>query len=290
VCDSPCESGEPCCADDEDDTHDEDDIRPDGYSRAEWSGISRRDVAFRGTRMPWAPYYVGIEYETDSTPTRDEWRGLRDDDSIMGAWPDCTVRGPEIVTQPCRGESLARVVARLAALHVSLTCSIDRVGKQCGLHIHVDCREASPATRRAMVRVWRAIQSAVWAWPESHLRHDSTYCHPLEPEHTLYWLTRGSDEPDGEEPTRYYDCNLHSLREHSTVEVRLFGWPATANTWTPRQREAYMWRCIRVVQAMRTAAKLLGDSVTHPFFDLPATDALALLIELVPAAPGEGGV
>lgn len=280
-CDAPCEDGEPCCSPDEDD---EDDDTCDGYSRESWSGIARRDLMMLGDAESWSPYRVGIELETDSTPSSFEWRGLRESVHILGAWTDGTVRGPEIVTQPCRGSDLARVVAMLCDLRVSLASSSDPAGQQCGMHIHIDASHMTHSARRAFARLWRVVAPALHEDPDLHLRARGGYACPLSESEIDQIIDEiSSDEPRW--PSRYRDCNFASLSEHGTIEVRLWGWPERANTWAPRERRAFVYRCIRRTQALRLAARLIGESrleSAHPVLDLDADDALALVESLVP--------
>lgn len=278
-CDAPCEDGEPCCSppDDEDDAW-------DGYTRESWSGIARRDLLLLGDAEPWSPYRVGIELETDSTPSSAEWRILRESRHILGAWTDGTVRGPEIVTQPCRGRDLAHVVTMLCDLRVSLTSSSDPVGHQCGMHIHIDASYMTRSARRAFARLWRVVAPALHEDPDLHLRARGGYACALSALEIDKVIDAISDD-DPRWPSRYRDANFASLSEHGTIEVRLWGWPARANTWSPRERRAFVYRCIRRTQALRLAARLISESrleSAHPVLTLDAGDALALVESLVP--------
>ena len=283
VCDSPCESGEPCCEEERDDEDD------DGYSRHDWPGIQRRTLEPQGEKAPWAPYYVGIELETDSTPGDHSWRLLRTSPVILGAWSDGSVRGPEIVTQPVRGEPLRAAVGLLAGLDVSLTSESDREGQQCGMHIHVDARELTGPGRRAVVRLWMAVREAFWEHPDLHLREDCSYCDRLSDEDAGHWLTHAPDDGDAPSaPSRYRDLNLRSLQEHSTIEVRLWGWPRYANGWPAKRRAQFIAQCVQWTQAVRLAARYVGESgleARHPAMLLAPGELLACLESLVPLMP-----
>ena len=296
-CGSAREDGEPCCASPDDDA--DDDYTPpsdtgDGYARGAWSRIERREVDYQGRRYAWAPYYVGIELETDSTPTPDDWRDIYCSPHVMGAWPDGTVRGPEIVSQPVKGYALAHAVVLLSSLQVSLTSSCDPIGQQCGMHIHVDAREATRETRLAFVRLWMVAQDALWSRPDMHLRKGGGYCTRLSRAEAeqVERVIAGTDTYGTGYPSRYRDCNFSALAEHSTIEVRLFGWPATANRWNAAERASFMWRCIRTVQGLRLAARLVGESglgLDHPIYQCDSETAIALIESIIPACPANEG-
>lgn len=281
VCESHCPDGEDCCEPD-----DEEPEYHDGYRRTSWRGIDRRSVRFYGERHAIAPYYLGIEFETDSTPSPDEWDALIDDHRIMGAWSDSTVRGPEIVTMPCRGHDLWEIVKGLSRLDVSLTSG--ESSRQCGLHMHIDCREASRRTRIAFVMLWSGIQEALWDWSDLRLRRGSDYCHRLTHADADAWIEylRADERDRDSTPSRYHDLNLHSLEEHSTIEIRLWGWPTSANTWSPQTRFDFMWRCVRITQGLRIAARNLalypGALNQHPCFNLGPNSLLTMLLSLTP--------
>lgn len=281
VCGSVCDSGEDCCEEESEDD--------DGYYRASWSGIRRRDLEHQGFGTLWAPYYLGIEYETDSTPSRDDWTNLAESPRILGAWGDATVRGPEIVTQPVRGQALAEAIELLASLDVSLASGNDPVGQQCGLHMHVDAREMTRAAKRAFARLWATVSRALHSDPDMHLRSRGGYAVPLSHSEVRSVIDAISADEDSEDwPVRYRDCNFAALPEHGTIEIRLWGWPSSANNWSPRARARHMWRCVRWTQALRVAARLIGQSgleERHPVLSLPAHDALALVETLVPLHP-----
>lgn len=294
VCGDLCSDGEDCCSPEEEENDDyTPPPAPDGYSRGPWERIERRDVEYQGMRHAFAPYFCGIELETDSTPTDHDWREIFGSSLILGAWHDGTVRGPEIVSQPARGYALARVVELFSNLHVSLTSKYARESQQCGMHIHVDCRQATPSTRVALVNLWMAVQDALWARPDMHLRRAGGYCGRLtrpEADQVVRVLT-GADTYGNGYPSRYRDCNFAALSEHGTVELRIFGWPAIANDWGPAERAAYMWRCIRTTQGLRLAAKLVAESglsEEHPIYNCDSETALALIESLIPACPVEG--
>ena len=288
-CDAACADGEPCCdppEDEDDDAEEYSNPAPhgDGYSRGSWEPIYRRDIMMHGQAEAWAPYFVGIELETDSTPTPSDWTMLRSSDLLLGAWHDGTVRGPEIVSQPARGNELANIVDMFASLRVSLTSVHATSAHQCGMHVHVDARHMTARAKKAFVRLWMAVREDLWSHPDMHLRGGGGYAVRLSTAEAAQAIDRigGSDT---EWPTRYRDLNCAALGEHSTFEVRLFGWPSVANTWGVPERRDYMLRCIRWVQALRAAAKFVGESelgASHPVYALDPHEALALVESLVP--------
>jgi hypothetical protein len=287
VCGEISYSGEDCC-EPEDEEDDEGGHRPppvsDGYSRGPWTPIYRRDVTMHGEPEAWAPYYVGVELETDSTPSGDEWRALEASDLLLGAWYDGTVRGPEIVSQPVRGEALSNVVRLFSSLRVSLTSAHAPSEQQCGMHIHVDARHMTVRGKKAFIRLWLTVQDALWEHPDMHLRERGGYAIRLSTGEAQQAIDRISGE-DYEYPIRYRDLNCSSLGEHGTFEIRLFGWPANANSWSQADRRDYMLRCIRWAQALRTAAKMIGESAlgsAHPVYALDPHTALAFTESLVP--------
>jgi hypothetical protein len=271
-CGSPCSDGEDCCEPEE-----EEEPSP-------W--IQRRALRKGGVKTPFAPYYVGIEVETHSTPDHYCIDRIRaDPDRWLGIVSDGSIRGIEILTQPLRGQALVDAIRDIARLPVSFDGA--SVGAHCGLHMHVDCSESSAATRAEMVRIYRHVEPALRSWPELADRAASGYCHEV-PSTVQEYADRLASYPDTHPmsaPDRYMGLNVTAFAEHSTIELRLWGWPAGCSRWDVARRERFIMRCMRVTQAIRTAGRWLASSGmrgSHPIYALTPWQALDMACSLIP--------
>lgn len=278
VCDSTCPDGEDCCEPESEEP-----------SEPEDCFVRERSLRKGGDRAPFAPYYVGVEFETDSLFSRSEVDEIdRDTERWLGVWGDGTIDGVEAVTQPLRGSALLAAVKRIARFDVSIDGHAK--DKQCGLHMHVDCSESSAATRAEVVRLWAAMEPAFrMAW-EQEGRADGGYCMPLSKDDVNYVLHQAyGGFPDTDAPLRYRGLNIRAYEEHRTLEFRLWGWPPGCAGWSAKQREAHIWKCVRWTQAFRLAGKLIADSGLrdkHPIYSLVRWEALELIKDLIPLPEG----
>jgi len=268
-CGAVCSDGEDCCEPEEEDP-------------SPW--IARRELRRGGARALFAPYYIGIEVETHSTPDADCVDRIRaDPDRWLGIVSDGSIRGVEVLTQPLRGQALVDAIRAIARLPVSYDGA--SVGAHCGLHMHVDCSESSAATRAEMVRIFRHVEPALRGWPELEDRAASGYCHevPSTVQEYADHVAYGADYQSA--PDRYMGLNVRAFEEHQTMEFRLWGWPAGCARWDRARRESYILRCMHVTQAIRRAGRWLASSGLrgdHPIYDIDADTALDMVCALIP--------
>lgn len=254
----------------------------DGSGNARYVRTSNGVVPV-GSAEPWAPYYIGIEVETDSVPTArllDGWTA--NTAHCMGTGTDGSVGGCESRTQPIRGLDFIRAIEQVSGwAHL---CTLNH---RCGLHMHVDMSRATERTRKAHVLLWLHVERELFDLAGEHRRR-STYAQPL-------YNLGANDQREltdnlRSNAGRYLSLNVTSYNAHRTHEARIWGWSDRVRERNSAAKVArYIYDRARVTWALRVAARMLatsrGNMRNHQIFALDARTALAYMISLVPHVP-----
>lgn len=127
----------------------------------------RDSLTFTGSPSPRFPLFVGVEVEC-ATPQSGNHRALTrvcEARNIM-AQDDCSIRTTgygdhrvELATAPARGDELESTVREMCA---ALKEAGAYVNRSCGLHVHVDARDLTPAQVLTVARLYARVESRLY--------------------------------------------------------------------------------------------------------------------------------
>lgn len=266
------ESGPECSCGNEDEDEDNDPV--DRYRCADHA------IQKGGEKTTYAPYYIGIEVETDSCRDASGVNGFTAVQRLCsGTGRDGSVDGYETRTQPLRGEMIVEAICEIAEfIHT------EKLNPRTGLHMHVDFSQGSTRARSAHVRLFAACEDALFEIAGEH-RREGIYTKAIKDSAGLARMCLLENSAD-----RYTALNILSFSEHKTHELRLWGW--TAEHRTDAECARWIYDRMRVTQALRLAAHIIGDEMDrsipvdeHPIFGEDDYTILALCLALVPHIP-----
>ena len=157
----------------------------------------------------------GVELETSSCSNHRELSK----NAVWGCKHDCSVSGEEFVSSIFRGNDGLAAIDDICIFAVKNDWKVNRA---CGLHIHLDMREESTKTIKAITGAFRVTYDLWSSFVDNH-RLENHYCAPSEWDITdLTCLSEnyGIRYLPGSN-NRYQWLNLAACSEHSTLEIRL---------------------------------------------------------------------
>lgn len=183
-----------------------DDSKPDSMI-ARYKSCSRPahfERLFKKTGGEWLGKWLGVEIEHTRPDTDKQhennipgWLSYHDDGSVHAEDDGYISREVTILLKQDQQDRIDKICKTLNAIDA-------RVNRSCGLHIHIDVRDKTPAQRNTIYRHYvAALPWLVLMLAPSRLTN--TYCRDNRTDHS-----RG----------RYKMINRASISEHRTIEIR----------------------------------------------------------------------